>query len=510
MSLKIAFRVDASRLIGTGHVIRCLSLANALSTEGVSCLFICREHKGHLIDLIRREGHEVLLLSAPSVYLSPDWKEWLGADWQSDAEQTLQALKRIHLDWLVVDHYALDARWEGRLRQNCERLMVIDDLADRLHDCDLLLDQNLVANLHERYVGLLPERGATLLGPTYALLQPVYEDMHKKARPRVGKPRRLFVFFGGVDDDKLTHTTLAALLTLDLSEIHVDVVVPDSNPHRDEIKTLLCGAHHICLHGTQPSLAPLLLDADLAIGAGGATSWERLCLGLPALVVTLAPNQRPIADELDKRGLVHWVGEKDSLRVDELAAKIHTILQQPLDEWSANCLKVVDGLGVRRVCAALLADKNTPLIARPISQFDEVQVLEWANDPLTRRNSFSSALITPESHHLWFARQLNNPQCHFYLIEIAGSLPAGQVRFQHEQDGWNVHFTMNPVLRGRGLGTALLKIGLKAFAQEQSGALVVGKVKPANHASCRMFESLGFNFVSAAGADVAIYQSKLF
>lgn len=490
--------------------MRCLALASTLCAEGVRCIFICREHPGNMIDLIRREGHEVLRLPAPDTTLTTAQDKWLGADWHTDAEQTLTALTGTHHDCLVVDHYALDARWEQLLRAGCGRLMVIDDLADRPHDCDLLLDQNLVANLYNRYETLLPEKNASLLGPGYALLQPAYAALHEQARPRSGYPQRVFVFFGGVDLDNLTHTTLTALLQLDLSNIQVDVVVAEKNPHREALERLVRDVPNIHMHGPQPTLAPMLLAADLAIGAGGATNWERLCLGLPTLVITLADNQCAIADELDKRGLVRWFGDKDNIRVDALATQISAVLQQSLDAWSASCLQVVDGLGSRRVCSALLADEYTVMIARLARQSDEVQLLEWANDPLTRRNSFSSAQISPESHHLWFSRRLSNVDCQIYLVETEAGLAAGQVRFERAQGAWEVHFTLSPVLRGRSLGTPLLKTALDVFMQVQPDAVVLGQVKPANRASCRMFEALGFSLVSAADADVAIYQSKQF
>jgi UDP-2,4-diacetamido-2,4,6-trideoxy-beta-L-altropyranose hydrolase len=510
VSLRIAFRVDASRQIGTGHVMRCLALASALSAEGVRCFFICREHTGHLIDLICREGYEVLRLPQSSLPLPTAEEQWLGTDWQSDAEQTLEALKGAPPDWLVVDHYSLEARWESILRENCGRLMVIDDLADRSHDCDLLLDQNLVANMFNRYESLLPEQGASLLGPRYALLQPAYAALHEEARPRSGQPQRLFVFFGGVDKDNLTQTALSALLKLDLSNLQVDVVVADSNPHREALEKLVSEAPNIHLHGSQPTLAPMLLAADLAIGAGGSTNWERLCLGLPTLVITLANNQHLIVDELDKRGLVRWIGDKDSIQVDALVAQISIFLQQSLDTWSASCLKVVDGLGVGRVCAALLANKNTVLIARSACQDDEAQLLEWANDPLTRRNSFSGGQILPESHHLWFSQCLAKADCQLYLIETAGGLAAGQVRFERAHSAWEVHFTLSPVLRGRDLGSSLLKTALDAFVKAKPGVVVFGEVKAENRASCRIFEALNFSLVSAVDADVAIYQSNQF
>lgn len=157
----------------------------------------------------------------------------------------------------------------------------------------------------------------------------------------------------------------------------------------------------------------------------------------------------------------------------------------------------------------MLADENTILIARPVRQSDEGQLLEWANDPLTRRNSFSCAQISPESHQLWFSRRLGSVDCQIYLVETEAGLSAGQVRFERAQGAWEVHFTLSPVLRGRGLGPRLLKAALDNFVQLQPKAVFFGRVKPANRPSRRIFEALDFRLVSVA-ADIATYQFNHF
>ncbi len=158
-AMRVVFRADASLNIGSGHVMRCLTLANALRESGASCFFVCREHPGNLLELIREQGFEAIGLPLPKTFESLHGKHsssrltyagWLGDSWQRDAEQTLAALNGELADWLVVDHYALDSAWEESLRPACRRLLVIDDLADRDHRCDLLLDQNLVAKMAER------------------------------------------------------------------------------------------------------------------------------------------------------------------------------------------------------------------------------------------------------------------------------------------------------------------------------------------------------------------------
>ena len=347
--MRIVFRTDASLTIGTGHVMRCLTLASALRDRDAAVSFICREHDGHLCDLIEERGFSVSRLpafragtqtkdsSAPAV--------WLGASWQEDAEQTRATIEASgeKPEWLVVDHYALNQRWESALRTSVGHIMVIDDLADRVHDCDILLDQNLVAQMHTRYTGKytgkVPPACGMLLGPNYALLQPIYAELHQRIPLREGPIRSIFIFFGGVDSDNLTGRTLAAFLQLKRPDIEVDVVITTGSPHAEAIRQQVAGHSNIHLHSGLLTLAPLMVKADLAIGAGGATNWERLCMGLPTLVVTLVENQRPIADELSQRGLICWLGHQDEVDKTALSQAIGKMIKQGLEEdWSLRCL----------------------------------------------------------------------------------------------------------------------------------------------------------------------------
>ncbi|HPZ14727.1 MAG TPA: UDP-2,4-diacetamido-2,4,6-trideoxy-beta-L-altropyranose hydrolase, partial [Bacillota bacterium] len=210
MALHIVIRTDASPAIGTGHVMRCLTLANALARKGVGVSFICREHEGNLCDLIEEQGFTVHRLPAPESSFeadaTPAHAAWLGAAWQEDARQTGAVIRTLGIKptWLVVDHYGLDYRWEEALRPLVGRIFVIDDLADRAHDCDLLLDQNLFADMQTRYAGKVPADCRLLLGPEYALLQPIYAELHDRIPPREGPVRRILISFGGADRDNLT------------------------------------------------------------------------------------------------------------------------------------------------------------------------------------------------------------------------------------------------------------------------------------------------------------------
>ena len=363
--MNVVFRTDSSAKIGSGHVMRCLTLASALKQSEVNVLFICRDHKGNLSELIKKHGFDVWMLpAAPEGTQDQDFLDsstWLGAQWKEDAQQTLAAIKSLGIkpDMIVVDHYSIDHHWESKMRASAGRLMVIDDLADRVHDCDLLLDQNLIAKMNTRYTGLVSKGCDMLLGPEYSLLQPIYSELQKGLPSRKGPIKRILVFFGELGEKNLTGLTLSALDHFNRPDIHIDVVIGSNYPHAKAIRKQVEGHENFHLHGRLPTLATLMTKADLAIGASGATNWERLCLGLPAIVVSLAENQRGIAEELNRRGLVQWLGHQESVDEEALTRALGNLIEKGLDEeWSLRCRSTVDGKGVNRVCSALSMTAN--------------------------------------------------------------------------------------------------------------------------------------------------------
>jgi len=515
--LKVVFRADAFLSIGHGHVMRCLTLAAALRERGAAVSFICSEYKGHLCGLVEKRSFPVSRLPAPAAVThtqgDPSLANWLSATWQEDAEQTRAAIEVMGVkpDWLVVDHYAFDERWEKVMRGSVGRIFAIDDLANREHDCDLLLDQNLVARMHERYVGKVPTTCGLLLGPEYALLQPAYAELHDRVPPRKGPIRRIFIFFGGADSGNWTGRTLSAFLQFNRPDIEVDVVIGAGGPHAESIHRQAAGHENIHLHSNLPTLAALMAAADLAIGAGGATSWERLCLGLPTLVITLADNQRPLAEELQKQGLIHWLGHHDVVSAATVGKAIGKQIQRGSDEeWSLRCFAAVDGGGVSRVCTSLTVKAKAPLQARNARMEDEALLLKWANDPISRSNAFSSEPIPAATHRSWFRSRLGNPQgCRLYILETSDGVALGQVRFERREQAWEVDFALAPAFRGRRLGRSLLETALQQLRLDLPGALIFGRVKVGNRSSRRVFESLGFETGREEKSEAVEYRRAL-
>lgn len=344
--MQVVFRADASSTLGHGHVMRSLTLANVLRDRGHSAAFVCRELPGNLCALIEERGF--------AAHRLPESLD----SWEEDATRTAAALERPH--WLVVDHYGLDSRWESRMRAGVGGVMAIDDMANRPHDCDVILDQNLVAGMHSRYDDKVPPSCTKLLGPRFALLQPAYAQLHASAAPRTGPVRRIFVFFGGADADNLTGRTLAAFLRLQRPDIHMEIVINAASPHANAILEQAKAHSNVSVRSGLSSLAPLMAEADLAIGASGATSWERLCLRLPALVVTLADNQREVAAELDRLKLIRWLGDKPQATSAAIEQALREILASAISPFGTpSGDAAVDGGGAARVCDALEHGPNT-------------------------------------------------------------------------------------------------------------------------------------------------------
>lgn len=361
--MNIAFRVDASLLIGTGHVMRCLTLADALRERGHRCRFICRDLGGSLIGWVRSRGYEVMVL--PAVAEPPDepaadegramYGAWLTTSQEADAAQCVEAIRGMAPDWLIVDHYALDQVWERVLRPHTGRLMLIDDLADRPHCCDLLLDQTL-GREPDDYAALVPEHARLLCGTDYALLRLEFGQLRERslARRRSGVFRRLLISMGGVDKDNVTTAVLEALCKVALAEeTRILVVMGSTAPWLErvlEVATSMPWPTEV--RSGVDDMARLMCTSDLAIGAAGATSWERCCLGLPTLMLVLAENQRTIARQLGATGAVVLLNDPLDR---ELPLALEPLAQEParLRAMSENAARLVDGAGTMRVVRVL-------------------------------------------------------------------------------------------------------------------------------------------------------------
>ncbi|MBK7000782.1 MAG: UDP-2,4-diacetamido-2,4,6-trideoxy-beta-L-altropyranose hydrolase [Rhodoferax sp.] len=354
--MKVVFRVDASARMGSGHLMRCMTLAEALRERGAQLQFICREHAGNLIALLQQKAFPVTVLPAPVIndtVSGEGYTAWLGATEAEDAEQTIKALDGEMPDWLVVDHYGIDMGWEKRLRPHAVKLLVIDDLANRHHDCDILLDQNYSEESEQRYASFVPPLCKVLLGPRFALLRKEFKVIRERLEPRAHNLKKILVFFTAGDDQGETLKAMQGIELFGKAE-YVDVVVGRSNPENSEIRQK-CDECHWGYHCQIDYMPKLIAQADLVIGAGGSSNWERCALGVPALVVILAENQAPIAQALGRASVVYNLGWGRDLQAVDYANVLTTLNHDCLAAMSEKALALVDAKGAERMADELLA-----------------------------------------------------------------------------------------------------------------------------------------------------------
>lgn len=321
--MRVVFRVDASIEIGSGHLMRSMTLAEQLRGNGADVVFACRDLPGGMFELLSAKGYQSAKL--------PLGEEGIDQQ-QFDATATITMIDQLvpHcVDWLVVDHYGFDFRWERIVRPYVHRLMVIDDLANRQHDCDLLLDQNYYRNLEHRYRDLLPKQCVKLLGPSYVLLRPEFYELAKRSRARDGTVRRILVSFGGSDPANQTLKVVEAIYKLSRQTIEVDVVVGMNNPNQNAIRALCAELPNVVFHCQVSNMAELINSADIGIGAGGASMWERCYLGLPTITVVLADNQLDTTEDLAKLGAIEYLGRGDVLIAEDYARAIVKLIDHP-------------------------------------------------------------------------------------------------------------------------------------------------------------------------------------
>jgi UDP-2,4-diacetamido-2,4,6-trideoxy-beta-L-altropyranose hydrolase len=359
--LRIVFRIDANQQIGTGHFMRCLTLADAMRRSDADICFVSRALPLHLQQMLSEHGIQHIAL--PENELTQETDElphaaWLTTSQAKDAEQTMAALGAGTWDWMVVDHYALDHRFEKPLRAVVQHVMVIDDLADRVHDCDVLLDQNL-GRAEKDYDRLLAPTTLKFIGPRYALIRPDFARLRQQSLNRRLQPqfKKLLITLGGVDKNNVSCKVLQALCNYEKlpKDLQIVVVMGANAPYLDIVQAqarsmpwptkVLVNIKH---------MAQIMIDTDLCIGAAGSTSWERCCLGLPTIQLTLAENQLNAANALIDMEAV--IGIKSIYNFEhQLKMQIENINATQLLNLSSKSALITNGLGSSIICNYLTA-----------------------------------------------------------------------------------------------------------------------------------------------------------
>ena len=486
--MNFVFRVDASNKIGLGHLSRCMSLADELRKRGNDVAFVSRNNPGNCFELLTERLFRLVILPAS---VDQAHSDLLGVSQAVDAQQTIAALGGDVPNWLIVDHYGINNEWEAKLRPHCKNILVIDDLVDRKHDCDLYLNQNYLGEITDELSMVLPLGCKTLLGPHYALIEETFSKIRQVRQGEARQPKRVLVFCGGSDPENLTGLMMDALRSEVFSNLEVDVVVGLNNKFAGETNYNLLPTN-FKKHSFIENFSDLLKQADLALGAGGVTTWERMCVGVPSIVASIALNQERTCIELAKVGAITYLGKSSEVKIDIIKKAVN----MALNESETNSQQkdfgqvLVDGLGAMRVAEVLSPSSVDNLKIRKAISEDVLTYYVWASDEEVRKQSKNQNEIELSSHRRWFSEKLNSLNSQLFVLEASG-LPVGQVRLDKVDNEVQIDYSLDLIVRSRGWASVMLGKVLSLYRGK--GELVYQAiVKETNLNSLAVFEKLGF------------------
>jgi len=464
--------------MGTGHVMRCLALAQAWRDSGGQVRFAVCEISESLTKRLRAEQFEITSLTgAPGS--------------RSDADRTAELAHQDGTVWVVVDGYHFGGEYQQTIKTAGKKLLFLDDYghADR-YRADLILNQNLGAN-----AGMYPGRESYtkfLLGPRYALLRREFGE-YRRRREIGSVAKRLLVTMGGSDPQHATEFVVGAIARSGLSDFELKIVVGGSNPHVESIRERLrAAALDAAVLQDAANMPELLAQSDLVIAGAGTTCWEICLLGIPSILIELAPNQHGLAKGLHDAGAALYAGKLAEISRDDLGQMIKSVAPSQVmrTHLSKASRRLLDSQGARRVVAHL---KNG-LRLREIKEGDCRLLWEWANDAQARRMSFSQNPIPWEEHVRWLKEKLASPSTVFYMACREDGTAVGEVRYELEEDRAVLSISISPKFRGNGYGKhALLMATEQLFQRSSSTKAVDAYVKPENTTSIQLFESAGFH-----------------
>ena len=485
-------RADASTKIGSGHVMRCLALAQAWQDAGGSAVFAMATEAPIPETRLVSEG-----FTAGRIEAEPGSSD--------DAQQTIELARTIHATWAVVDGYYFGSDYQSVIKDAGLKLLFLDDYAHADHYwADLVLNQNPHAN--QDMYSSREAHTELLLGLRYVLLRREFLEGRDPRRRTPQVARKILITMGGGDPGNVTAKVLDALRMMRRKDLEAVVVLGGQNPHREmlEAAVRMCPFLIRLVHNT-PNMAELMAEADIIISAGGGTCWEAAFMELPDLVLVLADNQQPIVEELARRGVCVNLGRQDQAAPADLARELSNLLpdQQRRKKMASIGKSLIDGRGAARVISAMLAESIT---LRPVQKRDCRLLWEWANDPDVRAASFHPDAIPWEDHVAWFQSKLADPNSVLRLGVLPGDSPVGVLRFDCHREETGISICLDRNHRGRGFGSRLIQLGCRELFATTDVVLIHAYIKPDNLASLRTFAKAGYE--DAGEQDVAGCNAK--
>ena len=460
---KILFRCDASNEIGTGHVVRCLTLAQEMKKRGWICSFFTNKEANDFVPVLSESGFDII-----------------------------KPTNDINFDVMVFDHYNISSKEESQFREKANNIVVLDDLADRLHDCDLLIDSTY-GRREQDYASLVSAKTEILAGPDYALLRPEFAENRTSALERrtisQGRVDNILVMLSGTDPHNVTLKILSALKVSEATRgLTINLVLGTKAAQRMNIESLISGIDNIKLHTDVRNMASMMMDADLAIGAGGTASWERCCMGLPTILIEIAENQRTVSKNLYQAGAVYNMGWHQNLELTQIAKIIDEFISDPsrMLSMSTKAAEICDGKGAVRLANQII--NLSAVTLRPFHESDAEIIYKWQTEAGARAHSRNKEPPSWDEHLIWLKSFLKNDLLKGYVI-LYNNNPAGFIRLAEQSYGTQeVSILIGTEFRGCSIAfSAISKI--KSLYRD---ALLLAFIYPENSPSVSLFLKAGF------------------
>lgn len=485
----ILIRADASVAIGTGHVMRCLALAQAWQDGGGKAVFA-------MASATRAMETRLAVEQCESVSIPAE-----GGSCE-DAKQTIERARQLDAEWIVVDGYNFDGDYQQQIKNAGFNVLCLDDIGLSKHyPADLILNQNIHANedLYRNREGYT----RCLLGPRFVLLRREFLDRPQAMRSTAEAGRGVLVMMGGTDPENVSAKVMNAAISLSGESLELVVVAGGGNPHIEELERLASRSKGAVRVVKDPDSIPeLMLWADLAISAAGSTVWEMCWLGLPAILITLAKNQEPGAAELARRGIALCLGSHEQLDETQLIHELRELVhsRERRQHMAQLGQELIDGKGCQRVLTAM---QSSILRLRRANRDDAILLWRWVNEPAVRAASFQTRPISLEEHAAWFAGKINAEQAAIYVAEDHEGTPVGQFRVEWGANKEaKVDISIAPDKRGCGIAATLIARATHMASRDVGLQRFHAYIRPENHASIRAFEKAGFSNFERVGETI--------
>ena len=485
--MPIAFRVDCSSKIGSGHLMRCIRLSKSLKKNEKEIYFIINksDYLSEIRKLISKENLNLILINNKRNNFS----------YKLDAKSTIKILKKKKIKKLIVDNYEIDSKWEKKVKKYTEKLIVIDDLANRKHYCDIIIDQNYVKNYKTRYDKITNKNCLKLLGPKFCINNKIKKKSDLNNKSKNTEVRRIFIFFSTVFIPKIFKLIISLFSAKKYKHINIDFVV--GNLEKKKFLQLKNSINeNINLMINNKNFENLMSKADLAIGSGGTNTWERISLGLPSVVFCIAQNQKEICEFLSKKKIIRYMGLISNNSKSKLNREFIDI-QKNYKDIKLNSEEnkyLIDGFGKERINFFINRPIKKKLELKEINSEDKDLMFGWANDSLVRKNSFKKKKIKYSDHIKWLKKKIISKKTLIFKL-LLNNIPIGQVRYDKKNNYYEIDYSIDEIFRNYGFGKIIIKKSIKKIFKKRT--IIKADVKQENKESINIFKSLKFRQIKS-------------